>query len=134
MPGLLTRVEPIELVIPTAETRFMVMAPGGENPRADLEPANRKVGIRIQRRNPARAAIDEFRDRIMFYETKTVLGARYFQPHMAVLRAGSGIDGDLTKVGSVFRTQIGALRFDRFSVEISIRKVPESSESSLQSD
>lgn len=147
MPGLLTRVEPIELVIPTAETRFMVMAPGGENPRADLEPANRKVGIRIQRRNPARAAIDEFRDRIIFYETKTVLGsrapsnhnrnafgARYFQPHMAVLRAGSGIDGDLTKVGSVFRTQIGALRFDRFSVEISIRKVPESSESSLQSD
>ncbi len=136
MPGLLTRVEPIDLVVPTASTRFMVMAPGGENPRADLEPAYRKVGIRIQRQNPARAAVEELRSRILNYETRQVLGsrppsdhkrnafgARYFQPHMAILRAGSGIDRDLTRVGTIFRARIGSLRFDRFSVEVAIRKI-----------
>lgn len=136
MPGLLTRVEPIDLVVPTLTTRFMVMAPGGENPRVDLEPAHHKVGIRIQRQNPARAAVDELRSRILVYETRQVLGrrppsdhkrnafgARHFQPHMAILRAGSGIERDLTRIGTIFRTRIASLRFNRFTVEIAIRSV-----------
>jgi hypothetical protein len=111
----------------------MVMAPGGENPRHYLVPAGSKVGIRIQRKNPARPTIHEFRNRILPYETKTVLGtrrpsdhkrnafgARYFQPHMAILQAGSGVDRDLTKIGKLFRAEILMLRFDRFSVEIAL--------------
>jgi hypothetical protein len=103
MPGLLASTEPVSLVVPTAEARFMVLAPGGENRRPELEPANRKVGIRIQRQNTARDEVQAFRDRLLRYESKEVLGirrpsthvrnafgARWFQPHMAILRAGSG--------------------------------------------
>lgn len=115
----------------------MVLAPGGENPRAELEPRNRKVGIRIMKVNAGRADIQGFRDRLLKYETREVLGirrpstgsanafgARNFQPHMSVIRPGSGIDRDLTKVGKVFRAGIDVLRFDRFSIERVIRERP----------
>ena len=35
------------------ETRFMVLAPGGENPKANLIPSERSVGIRLTKRNNA---------------------------------------------------------------------------------
>ena len=109
----------------TEDTRFIVMAPGGENPRPELEPAKRKVGIRIQRKNIARPAILRLRERLLIHETPEVLGtrrrsthsfnafgARHFQPHMALLRPGSGIDRDLTKLGVLFRNEIKSLTFD----------------------
>lgn len=36
MSGLMATEEQIALWVPTAETRFMVLAPGGENPRPEL--------------------------------------------------------------------------------------------------
>ncbi len=131
MSGVITETEAVSVVVPTAETRFMVMAPGGENPRPELEPAKRKVGIRVQRSNAARETIQELRNRLLLHETSAVLGgrrpsthssnafgARHFQPHMALLRAGSGVDRDLTKLGVIFRREIDTLSFDRFAVEI----------------
>jgi hypothetical protein len=41
---------------------------------------------------------------------------------MAVLRAGSGIDRDLTQLGTPFRQKLGNLRFDRFEIEI-VRRI-----------
>jgi hypothetical protein len=123
--------ESIAVVVPTAETRFMVLAPGGENPRPELEPARCKVGIRIQKKNAARGEIRAFRERLLIYETPNVLGgrlpsnsqrnafgARSFQPHVALMRPGSRIDRDLTKTGMLFRSHIEYLTFDRFSIEI----------------
>jgi hypothetical protein len=137
MPGLNPTNESISLIVPTCETRFMVLAPGGENPRPELIPADRKVGIRIQKQSPARPDIETFRDRLLKYETRSVLGrrapstrvrnafgARNFQPHMSLLRAGSGIDHDLKKVGAFFRREIGLLRFDRFSIELARKERP----------
>lgn len=128
-------VEPIDeeaaMICPANETRFMVMAPGGENPRPNLDPALRKVGIRIHRQSCAIPAILGYRERLLAYETKWVhgarppsnhrrnaFGARNFQPHVALLRAGSGIQRDLNPIGERFRNEIGDLRFDRFQVEI----------------
>ena len=134
MTGLTPLDEGAHVVIPTAGTRFMVLAPGGENPRPELEPRRCKVGIRIQRTNTARAQILDYRERLLSHETPNVLGgrppsnmtrnafgARSFQPHIALVRPGSRIDRDLTKTGALFRANIDHLTLDRFTIDI-VRK------------
>lgn len=131
MPGVSSISEPVEVVLAATETRFMVMAPGGENPRATLNPARRKVGIRVHRQSTALPSILAFRERLLRHETWRVLGrrapstlrtnafgARHYQPHMAILRAGSGIPRDLRSLGVPFRQKLGELRFDRFKIEV----------------
>ena len=126
LPGLAPLSEEVNLVIPSFETRFMVMAPGGENPRPDLEPAKSKVGIRIHKQSPAIAKINTYRSRLLAYETKDALGCR--RPsglkvsHMTLLKSRSGIQRDLTSVGSTFRETIGDLYFDRFEIRIAKSK------------
>ena len=131
MRGVQSCVEPVSVVLPAEETRFMVMAPGGENPRPNLSPAHRKVGIRVQWQSSAMPAIQALRQRLIDHETPRVLGrrapstrrtnafgARSFQPHMALLRAGSGVHRDLRLLGEPFRNTLGALHFDRFLVDV----------------
>ncbi len=134
LPGLKPFSERTRVVLAASETRFMVMAPGGENPRPNLEPARRKVGIRVHRQSEAMRGIEELRARLLQYETSDVLGkrktsthrrsafgARNFQPHVTLLRPGSGIDRDLTKIGTRFREEFEAFTFNRFLVQISRR-------------
>jgi hypothetical protein len=131
LPGIVRTTEPVTFVLPAEVTRFMVMAPGGENPRPNLEPAFRKVGIRIRRNTEAMATILAYRRRLLAAETAEVLGARrpsdhrrnafgarHFQAHMTLLKAGSGIDRDLTKVGELFRSTFDLFKFDRFAVDV----------------
>ncbi|MBC5794865.1 hypothetical protein H5968_06820 [Sphaerospermopsis sp. LEGE 00249] len=131
LPDLKPCLENVEVFLDANDTRFMVMAPGGENPRDYLNPGRRKVGVRIHRQSIIRQVILEFRARLTKLETKRVLGARlpsshnrnafgarHFQPHMTLLWAGSGIDHDLTKIGVPFRKMLGTLKFDKFSIEI----------------
>jgi hypothetical protein len=131
MPGVSSVREPARVKLAAAETRFMVMAPGGESPRRDLAPAQRKVGIRVHRQSDALPAILAFRERLLRHETARVLGARapstrrlnafgprHYQPHMTVLRPGSGIGRDLTQLGASFRRKFGTLRFDRFEIKV----------------
>lgn len=131
MPGVSPYAEAADLVLPAHQTRFMVMAPGGENPRVELDPGGRKVGLRVHRQSDALPSILAYRDRLLRHETSWVLGrrapsthrsnafgARHYQPHIAVLRAGSGIDRDLTLIGAQFRMKLGDLRFNRFKVDV----------------
>lgn len=131
IPGVVDWCEPAHVVLSASETRFMVMAPGGENPRPELDPGKRKVGLRVHKQSVTLPAILEFRNRLLQYETRQVLGnrfpstrranafgARHFQPHMAVLRAGSRIGRDLTLIGAPFRETMGNLTFDRFAISI----------------
>lgn len=60
----------VRIVLPANETRFMVMAPGGENPRPDLDPATRKLGVRVHRRSRAMQPILELRERLTKFETE----------------------------------------------------------------
>jgi hypothetical protein len=135
MPGLSSTLETVSVVVSASETRFMVMAPGGENPRPHLDPAARKIGIRVHRQSLAMPQIQDLRQRLLEYETPDVLGkrspsthrsnafgARSFQPHMTLLRAGSGVNQDLTLIGVPFRQKVGDLHFDRFQIEIVQRK------------
>lgn len=126
--------EVAHVVLPVAATRLMVLAPGGENPRPELDPATHMIGFRIQRANPARSVIMEYRARLLVHESVRVrgrrlpsdhrwnaFGARHFQPHFALLRPGSGVGRDLRLVGVPFRERFKELAFDQFVIKV-IRK------------
>ena len=68
--------ETVSFAIPGSELRMMAMAPGGENPRNDIDTSRCMIGLRIRRANGACAAIEELRERFYCHETIDVLGAR----------------------------------------------------------
>ena len=104
--GLVPGSRPVRIVADALETRFMVLAPGGENPRPKLEPSRRSVGIRLTKRNQAISHIQRLRAAIYRLETPAVIGqrtptstwincfgARHYQPHIKLLRPGTGSSG-----------------------------------------
>ena len=129
LPGLAEVSRHIRINANIDETRFMVLAPGGENPRPELEPCKRSVGIRLTRRNQAIAKIQLLRKSVYQYETKKVVGnrmattawrncfgARHYQPHIKLLRPGSRIKRDLTETGELFRSEIEQIEFGKFQI------------------
>jgi hypothetical protein len=129
MPNVAEVFKSCHLSIDTLDTRFMVLAPGGENPRPDLVPAKKKVGIRVRKASAFREKIIEYRKQFFIHETPNVLGlrkpssksknafgARHFQPHIAILKSGSGIQTNLTEVGENFRDCVHEIHFDKFLI------------------
>ena len=129
LPGLTSYSHAVSIVADPLETRFMPLAPGGENPRPEIEPSKCSVGIRFTKRNQAIEAIQNLRADIFRFETKDVIGnrkptsawkscfgARNYQPHIKLLHPGSGIDRNLKKLGEIFRSEINEIEFDRFQV------------------
>ena len=129
LPGLTPGGWDNHIVADSLETRSMVLAPGGENPRPELKPRRRSVGIRLTKRNQAIGQIQSLRASIFRLETQDIIsgrkrtsawkscfGARHYQPHIKLLHPGSKIEGDLKKLGDVFRSGINQIEFDRFEV------------------
>ena len=130
LPGLVPSCKSVRIVADVLETRFMVLAPGGENPRPELDPGQRSVGIRLTRRNQAITQIQNLRAGIARLETKDIIGnrkrssawvscfgPRHYQPHIKLIRPGNKISRDLTKLGKIFRDRIGHIEFDRFEIK-----------------
>ena len=61
--------ERAEVVLPAAETRMMLMTPGGQNPVSSEFPVQHTFGIRVQRKSSAAAIIQTYRQRIRILET-----------------------------------------------------------------
>jgi len=131
LPGLLAMEERIDIKVNVNETRFMPMALGGETPRPHIDPATKKVGIRLTNRNEAIPAIKEARLRFAQLETPALLGdrpcsthnrnafgPRCFRPHVTLLYPGSQVDRDLTPLGEAFRSEHQYLNFDRLVVRV----------------
>ena len=129
--GVYPTIEDAHIIIPASETRFMVMAPGGENPRNEIEPESNMIGIRVHRQSSAKDEILSLRRRLLPYETKRMLGSRkrstektsafgsrWFQPHMVLLRPGHGLKNNLSQLGIPFRENIGNLFFDKFEIKL----------------
>jgi hypothetical protein len=127
--GLKQQSEPANIRIDVSESRFMVLAPGGENPRPELEPSKLRVGIRIGKRDACWEKILAYRRKFYPYETQIVLGerkpsddktsafgARHFQPHISLLKPGNGVERDLTLLGQAFRQRFQHLTLSRFTV------------------
>lgn len=131
LPGLEAYLRKVHIMADVAETRFMVMAPGGENPRPHLEPSHCSIGIRLTRRNHALREALALRSSFYQYETERVLGkrkpstatrnafgARHYQPHVKLLNPGNRVKRDLTELGTFFRTECDWIEFDQFQVTV----------------
>jgi hypothetical protein len=53
MPGVASIVEPVRIILPAAETRFMTFAPGGVEATPEIIPGEKKVGIRVHGQSAA---------------------------------------------------------------------------------
>ena len=117
------------------ETRFMVLAPGGENPRSNLIPSQRSIGIRLTKRNKAIMEIINLRRNAYRHEQKfksgygkgkrfkttdwrNSFGARHYQPHIKLIKPGSDIDRNLTILGDVFRNNIKNITFSKAEYKV----------------
>lgn len=119
----------VDIKIPINETRVMVMAPDGENPKPNLIPATRKVGIQI--RKIAMNDIYKFREKMLKYESKKVLdnrnpsnksrnafGSCHFQTHISLLKPRSMIQSNLRPVGKKMRNELKEIHFDKFVIKV----------------
>jgi hypothetical protein len=120
----------VNITMDIAETRFMTMTPGGENPRPDVDPSKCSIGIRLKKGNIAIPDILAMRREFFKYETETVIrpprqkttdwtnafGARSYQPHIKLIFPENGLHPDLTKIGSIFRSKFHDLEFDRLTI------------------
>jgi len=129
MPDLLELEQSCNLSIDTLDTRFMVLTPGGENPRSDIDPSKHKIGIRIKNSSSFKDIINQYRNLLFEHETSYVLGerrpstkrrsafgARYFQPHIAIIKPRNGIVTDLFEIGKNFRDCIQEIKFNKFII------------------
>ena len=113
------------------ETRFMVLAPGGENPRKNIDPNKSPIGIRLTRRNIAIPRLLQLRRSFYKYENEYVLknrrhktsdsknafGSNHFQPHILMIRPGNRINQNLTNIGKIFREELKYIYFNKFEIK-----------------
>ena len=117
--------------VPSDVWRFMVVAPGGENPRPDIDQLTRPLALRTVRTSDAYQSIQKLRSEFLAFETDKVLsgrrtsgprrnafGSRHYQPHVTLIGSGHGIEGDLSEYGEVLRRQLGDLEFDKLSCRV----------------
>lgn len=129
LPGLRLGRRNVEIVADVAETRLMVMAPGGERPRDDLDPQRQSIGLRLTKRNAAIDDIQALRGDVFRLETPEILGSRRpttawqsafgsrrYQPHVTLAGPGSGAPSDLTVIGKALRASVATLSFGSFEV------------------
>lgn len=130
LPGLCENTVPVDIEIATDETRFMVLAPGGENPRSEQDPGKLSVGIRVTKRNRAIADIQHLRKSVYRFENTEIIGnrkattawsscfgSRHYQPHIQMLQPWSKVQRDLTELGDLFRSRVECIKLDRFQIE-----------------
>ena len=115
----------------------MVLAPGGENPRPNLIPAHRSIGIRLTKRNNAVEEIINLRRNAYRFEPafktghgsgkrivgqttdwRNAFGARHYQPHVKLIKPGTDIDRDLTILGDAFRKRVKNITFSKAEYKI----------------
>ena len=132
LDGLIDSKEKTEIVVNPADLRLMILAPGGENPRQDIDPNANCIGVRLRRSSEAVKQILDLRSKFYVYETPDILGKRkpsdarrnafgshHYQPHITLLKPSSGIDqGRIASVASDLRSALPPIQFDRFKVRI----------------
>lgn len=130
LPGLIEHRSSVDIVAPTDETRFMVLAPGGEYPRDSIDPRQYSVGLRLTRRNAAVSEIQRIREQIYERETREIVGsrkpttawtncfgARNYQPHIQLLKPWHKVEASLSEIGSSFRSAIHEISFDTLTID-----------------
>ena len=130
LPSLVEHRSRVDIVASTDETRFMVLVPGGENPRGDLDPRQHSVGLRLTKRSEAISEIQKIREQVYRHETKKIVGvrtpttawtscfgARNYQPHIQLLKPWHKVESDLSEIGRAFRSTIHEVSFDALIID-----------------
>ena len=104
IPGLRPVRRTVAIECDLAETRTMVLVPGGENPRRGVIPGRHSLALRLTTRNVAVPEIQALRAELTQMETDDVLGARagstrrrnafgarHYQPHLRSVGPGTGL-------------------------------------------
>ena len=131
IPGLRPVRRTMSIECDLAETRTMVLVPGGENPRQGVIPSQHSLALRLTTRNVAVPEIQALRAELAGMETDDVLGvrtgstrrrnafgARQYQPHVKICGPHNGAPQNLTGLGKHLRASLDLVRFvdstDRF--------------------
>ena len=99
-----------------------------KNPKKNINPASKSVGLRLTKRNIAIPSILEIRRKIYQNEPdlknrkntsdwRNAFGAKNFQPHMTLLKPGNSMPNDLSEVGTLFRDNFQELNFQKLLVK-----------------
>ena len=131
LPGLNPLQRSVSVQVPASMWRFMVMAPGGENERPEINPDERQIGLRLHRSADAYSRVSELRANFFRLEAAagvpkrnrstlrlSAFGARNYQPHMTICQPGHGLGRNLSPHGEALRAGLGDLHFDRFEVRV----------------
>ena len=131
IPGLRPVRRTVSIDCNLAETRAMVLVPGGENSRPGIIPARHSLALRITTRNLAAPEIQTLRAELTRMETLDVLGtrtrstrrrsafgARRYQPHLKICGPHNGAPQNLTEIGERLREQLDVLRFSLYEVRM----------------
>ena len=115
-----------------AETRTMVLVPGGENLRRGVIPSQHSLALRLTTRNVAVPQIQALRAELTEMETDGVLGARagstrrrnafgarHYQPHLKICGSHNGAPQNLTESGKHLRASLDVVRFSYYEVRTS---------------
>ena len=129
IPGLRPIRRAVSIVCDLAETRTMVLVPGGENPRSGVIPSRHSLALRLTTRNVAIPEIQALRAELTQMETVDVIGtrarstrsrnafgARHYQPHLKVCKPRNGAPQNLTEFGKFLRAQLNFVRFGFYEV------------------
>ena len=129
LPGLRLGRRNVNIVANVAETRLMVMAPGGETARDGIDPRRQSIGLRLTKRNAAIDDVQALRSDVSRFETpeilgtrkpttawKSAFGSRRYQPHVTLAGPESGAPYDLTVIGNALRASVATISFGSFEV------------------
>ena len=133
VPGLRPVRRTVSIDCDLAETRTMVLVPGGENPRPGVDPSQHSLALRLTTRNLAVPEIQALRAELTEMETDDVLGtrarssrrrnafgARHYQPHLKICEPRNGAPKNLSVVGKCLRARLDVLRFSFYEVRTTL--------------
>ena len=132
IPGLRPVRRTVSIECDFAETRTMVLVPGGENPRRGVAPSQHSLALRLTTRNVAVPEIQALRAELTEMETddglgaragstrrRNAFGARHYQPHLKVCGPHNGAPQNLTEFGKHLRASLDVVRFSYYEVRTS---------------
>ena len=113
------------------ETRFMVMSPGGDNPRNKKSVHRSKIGIRFTKRSPLFNELDAIRQHLSFLDNQALpltssntgrndnaYGVKRFIPHITLINRNNNLPNNLHGLGAKFREDIREITFSDIKIEV----------------
>ena len=113
------------------ETRFMVMSPGGDNPKNKKSVHRSKIGIRFTKRSALFNELDAIRKHLSFLDNQAIpltssktgrndnaYGIKRFIPHITLINRNNNLLNNLYDLGAAFREHLPEITFSDIKMEV----------------